>query len=213
MKIYKPKEEFQQAINIQNAYVELLKNYHKELNLKIKGSKGFQLAKYQVEIFEVATKLDEQISLLREKINHFDNNFIEQYDKELKECEENFENILQNSNKILNENYKQWINYLYEEKLSYINYIKDKNKSFIDDLDEEIGTELQVQKSIVKSKESILTIISLQDRAKSLLETKKNQIKFYIEDWRKLELKDRNNIEVKNVLYKDLRNLVTFPQI
>ena len=76
-----------------------------------------------------------------------------------------------------------------------------------------MGTELQVQKSIVKSKESILTIISLQDRAKSLLETKKNQIKFYIEDWRKLELKDRNNIEVKNVLYKDLRNLVTFPQI
>ena len=34
MKIYKPKEEFQQAINIQNAYVELLKNYHKNLMTK-----------------------------------------------------------------------------------------------------------------------------------------------------------------------------------
>ena len=35
MKIYKPKEDYVQAINIQNTYVELLKIYHKELSEKV----------------------------------------------------------------------------------------------------------------------------------------------------------------------------------
>ena len=46
-----------------------------------------------------------------------------------------------------------------------------------------------------------------------LLENKKQKIEFYITDWQSVSLKDRNHIEVKNVLYKDLLNLVTFPEI
>ena len=209
MKTNKPKEEFQQAINIQNTYVELLKNYHKELNDKIKSSKGFALAKYQLEFYEIATKLDEQIALLREKINHYDNNFIKQYDAELKECEENFDKVLKNVEKKLKENYKKWVDYLYEEKLKHIEYIKTNEVSSI----EEVGLALEVAKNVNESRESILTISSLQKQGKDLLENKKNQIDFYINDWRKVDLKDRNHIEIKNVLYKDLINLVTFPQI
>ena len=48
MKIYKPKEDYVQAINIQNTYVELLKIYHKELSEKVNTTKGFQQAKYRV---------------------------------------------------------------------------------------------------------------------------------------------------------------------
>ena len=209
MKIYKPKEEFQQTINIQNAYVELLKNYHKELNDKIKSSKGFALAKYQLEFYEIATKLDEQIALLREKINHFDNNFIEQYDKELKECEENFEDIVENADKKLKKNYKKWLDYLYKEKLQHIDYINTNEVTTI----EEVGLALEVAQNVSESREAILTICSLQKQAKDLLDKKKTQIDFYINDWREVDLKDRNHIEVKNILYKDLQNLVTFPQI
>ena len=109
MKIYKPKAEFEQAINIQNTYVELLKNYHKELSDKIKNSKGYDLAKYQLKMYETATKLDEQIKLLRDKLNHFDKNFINQYNEELKECEENFDSLLKDAFKDLKNNHRVWM--------------------------------------------------------------------------------------------------------
>jgi len=211
MKIYKPKEEFEQSINIQNAYVELLKNYHKELTEKIKGSKGFQLAKYQLEYYEVATKLDEQIELLREKINHFDQNFIEQYDEELKECKENFEDVLANAQKNVTKNYKKWAAYLHQERLLHLNYIKANNPEILEK--EDFGLALEVARNISESKEAMLTIMKMQLQGQELLAKKKKQIGFYIKDWRKVDLKDRNHLEVKNVLYKDLQNLVTFPQI
>lgn len=209
MKIYKPKEEFQQAINIQNAYVELLKNYHKELNDKIKSSKGFALAKYQLEFYEIATKLDEQIGLLREKIDHFDNNFIKQYEIELKECEENFDQIIKNPKDLLEENFELWYKYLEENHEK--TYIKAKElikQKFTDDYEEVV-----TQDDIDQEKKKIKTIISFKKRADNIYEEKLEKIDFYVKDWQKLDLKDRNHIEVKNVLYKDLINLVTFPQI
>lgn len=209
MKIYKPKEEFQQAINIQNTYVELLKNYHKELSIKIKSSKGYALAKYQLEIYEIATKLDEQIGLLREKINHFDNNFIEQYEIELKECEENFDEIIKNPKELLRENFDKWYDYLVETQNE--SYKEGKNlirKKFTDEFEKAVS-----QDDIEEQKERMRTAISFQKKASTILSDKKEKIDFYVKDWQKLDLKDRNHIEVKNVLYKDLRNLVTFPQI
>ena len=125
MKIYKPKAEFEQAINIQNTYVELLKNYHKELSDKIKNSKGYDLAKYQLKMYETATKLDEQIELLREKLNHFDKNFINQYNEELKECEENFDSLLKDAFKDLKNNHRVWMqNLKHKIKEIWINHQK-----------------------------------------------------------------------------------------
>ena len=121
MKIYKPKAEFEQAINIQNTYVELLKNYHKELSDKIKNSKGYDLANYQLKMYETATKLDEQIELLREKLNHFDKNFINQYNEELKECEENFDSLLKDAFKDLKNHHRVWMKNLNDK-------IKDGNE-------------------------------------------------------------------------------------
>ena len=210
MKIYKPKEEFQQAINIQNAYVELLKNYHKELNDKIKSSKGFALAKYQLEFYEIATKLDEQIGLLREKINHFDNNFINQYDIELKECEEKFDEIIKNPKELLRENFDKWYDYLEENhEKTYKNARELLRKKGRDDLENEFIT----QDDVDEEKKKLKTIISFKKRSGTIYDEKLEKIDFYVKDWQKLDLKDRNHIEVKNVLYKDLRNLVTFPQI
>lgn len=210
MKTNKPKEEFEQAINIQNTYVELLKNYHKELSIKIKNSKGYALAKYQLEIYEIATKLDEQINLLREKINHYDNNFIAQYDLELKECEENFEQIIKNPKELLKENFDKWYDYLDQNhEKTYKNAKELLRKKGRDDLENEFIT----QDDVDEEKKKLKTIISFKNRSGNMYDEKLEKIEFYVKDWQKLDLEHRNHIEIKNVLYKNLRNLVTFPQI
>lgn len=213
MKIYKPKAEFEQAINIQNTYVELLKNYHKELTEKIKNSKGYDLAKYQLKMYETATKLDEQIELLREKLNHFDKNFINQYNEELKECEENFDSLLKDVFKDLKNNHRVWIKNLQDkikngnEVLKSITEKSKKQTKFSFSKDLELTREYTHQ---LELNNKIKSFINGYDE---LLENKKKKIEFYITDWQSVSLKDRNHIEVKNVLYKDLLNLVTFPEI
>lgn len=213
MKIYKPKAEFEQAINIQNTYVELLKNYHKELSDKIKNSKGYDLAKYQLKMYETATKLDEQIELLREKLNHFDKNFINQYNEELKECEENFDSLLKDAFKDLKNNHRVWMQNLKDkikdgnEVLKSITEKSKKQTKFSFSKDLELTREYTYQLELNNKIESFI------NGSDKLLENKKQKIEFYITDWQSVSLKDRNHIEVKNVLYKDLLNLVTFPEI
>jgi len=213
MKIYKPKAEFEQAINIQNTYVELLKNYHKELSEKIKNSKGYDLAKYQLKMYETATKLDEQIELLREKLNHFDKNFINQYNEELKECEENFDSLLKDAFKDLKNNHRVWMQNLKDkikdgnEVLKSITEKSKKQTKFSFSKDLELTREYTYQLELNNKIESFI------NGSDKLLENKKQKIEFYITDWQSVSLKDRNHIEVKNVLYKDLLNLVTFPEI
>jgi hypothetical protein len=213
MKIYKPKAEFEQAINIQNTYVELLKNYHKELSDKIKNSKGYDLAKYQLKMYETATKLDEQIELLREKLNHFDKNFINQYNEELKECEENFDSLLKDAFKDLKNNHRVWMQNLKDkikdgnEVLKSITEKSKKQTKFSFSKDLELTREYTHQLELNNKIESFI------NGSDKLLENKKQKIEFYITDWQSVSLKDRNHIEVKNVLYKDLLNLVTFPEI
>jgi hypothetical protein len=213
MKIYKPKAEFEQAINIQNTYVELLKNYHKELSDKIKNSKGYDLAKYQLKMYETATKLDEQIKLLRDKLNHFDKNFINQYNEELKECEENFDSLLKDAFKDLKNNHRVWMQNLKDkikdgnEVLKSITEKSKKQTKFSFSKDLELTREYTYQLELNNKIESFI------NGSDKLLENKKQKIEFYITDWQSVSLKDRNHIEVKNVLYKDLLNLVTFPEI
>lgn len=147
MKIYKPKEEFQQSINFQGAYVELLKKLHKELSDKCKSGKGYQKAKNDVDLYELAVKLDAQIALLNEKVTHYKDIFIKSYDLELEECADQFEEV-------------------WSEALNYIDKNLEKN------------TELC------------------------------NKIKSTTEDFLSIDLKDKQHIEVKNVVYKDLKNLL-----
>lgn len=213
MKIYKPKEEFEQAINIQNTYVELLKNYHKELSEKIKNSKGYDFAKYQLKMYETATKLDEQIELLREKLNHFDKNFINQYNEELKECEENFDSLLKDVFKDLKNNHRVWIKNLQDK-------IKDGNdvlKSITENSKKQtkfsFSKDLELTRDYTYQLEDNNKIESFINGSNMLLENKKKKIDFYISEWQNVSLKDKNHIEVKNILYKDLLNLVTFPEI
>ena len=147
MKIYKPKEDFEKAINFQGAYVELLKKLHRELSEKCKKGKGYQKAKNDVELYELAVKLDAQIALLNEKVTHYKDVFIKPYELELEECADQFEEV-------------------WSEALDYI----DKNL--------ESNTEIC------------------------------NKIKSTTEDFLSIDLKDKQHIEVKNVVYKDLKNLL-----
>ena len=145
MKIYKPKEDFEKSINFQGAYVELLKKLHRELSEKCKKGKGYQKAKNDVELYELAVKLDAQIALLNEKVTHYKDVFIKPYELELEECADQFEEV-------------------WSEALDYI----DKNL--------ESNTEIC------------------------------NKIKSTTEDFLSIDLKDKQHIEVKNVVYKDLKN-------
>ena len=145
MKIYKPKEDFEKSINFQGAYVELLKKLHRELSEKCKKGKGYQKAKNDVELYELAVKLDAQIGLLNEKVTHYKDVFIKPYELELEECADQFEEV-------------------WSEALDYI----DKNL--------ESNTEIC------------------------------NKIKSTTEDFLSIDLKDKQHIEIKNVVYKDLKN-------
>ena len=135
----------------------------------------------KVDIYEVGAKLDEQIDLLRNKILHYDTNFIIPYDLELDECKDKFDDLLLNCSDMLEANYMEWKSAIKIEELS--------------------GEGEQVEQDFLLSR-GILT-----------LNSKVKQLKFLIKDWKSLELKDRNHIEVKNVLYKDIKKVVTFTQI
>tara|TARA_Y100000385_G_C13013987_1_gene602981 strand:+ start:156 stop:611 length:456 start_codon:yes stop_codon:yes gene_type:complete len=147
MKLYKPKEDFQKSLNVQNSYIEVLKVYHKELLEKARKAKGYQKAKFNVDLFELAQKLDSQIELLKEKVWHYNDVFIKSYDEELKQCEEKFETI-------------------WAEALKYIDKNLNKNTEIC------------------------------------------NKIKFLTEDYLSLDKENKDHIEIKNVLYKDLTSLL-----
>ena len=69
-------KEFKQRLNIQNAYVEVLKNYHTDLLEKVKKTKkGYQRSKLEVDLFELAQKLDENVSILRNAVNKYNETF------------------------------------------------------------------------------------------------------------------------------------------
>tara|TARA_R110000803_G_scaffold70344_1_gene133162 strand:+ start:26 stop:481 length:456 start_codon:yes stop_codon:yes gene_type:complete len=147
MLVYKPKEDFQKTINFQGNYVELLKKLHEALTEKCSKSKGYEKAKNDVMIYELAVKLDAQIALFTEKLSHYQDIFIKPYNLELEECADKFEKV-------------------WAEALDYI----DKN----------LESNTEVCKKIKSTTESFLSI----------------------------DLKDKQHIEVKNVVYKDLKNLL-----
>lgn len=181
MKIYKPKEEFQQSINFQGAYVELLKKLHKELSDKCKSGKGYQKAKNDVDLYELAVKLDAQIALLNEKVTHYKNIFIKSYDLELEECADQFEEV-----------WAEALNYIDKNLEAHTKELKEQEEILFktDALDESWAEEME--------KVSVLHL--------RLEQTKK--IKSTTEEFLSIDLKDKQHIEVKNVVYKDLKNLL-----
>tara|TARA_R100000005_G_C4984413_1_gene193159 strand:+ start:1335 stop:1805 length:471 start_codon:yes stop_codon:yes gene_type:complete len=104
MKLYKPKDDYDKAMQNHTFYVELLKDLHKELNLKVKKGKGYQLAKNRVELFDLATKLDNQIRILQNKVHQYNHNFLPMYNAELEECKKGFKAIYEEALKIVSEN-------------------------------------------------------------------------------------------------------------
>ena len=147
MLVYKPKDDFQKTINFQGNYIELLKKLHSSLTEKCKKSKGYERANNDVMLYELAVKLDAQISLFTEKLSHYQDIFIKPYDLELEECAEQFDEV-------------------WRAALSYVDVNLEKNTEVC------------------------------------------NKIKHKTEGFTALEWEDKNHIEVKNVVYKDLKNLL-----
>jgi hypothetical protein len=216
MKIYKPKEDFNNAIALQNHYVKLLQNYHKELLEKTKNTNGFQKSKYDVELYELSMKLDTQSLLLQEKLDHYNNNFLKNYDKELKECEENFENYYKNSLQMIEENFDIWLEKLkgkiarVEEKLILLDEREVSYEGYPEEKTINIGFIVH-ERNELRNKQKGLTdmLNSSQDTKK----TRYDKIKFLIDDYDNESTENKNHIELKNVLYKDLKNLVNLPNI
>jgi hypothetical protein len=216
MKIYKPKEDFNNNMAIQNQYVKLLQAYHKELIEKVKTTKGFQKSKYEVEFYEVSMNLDRQSILLREKIDHYNNNFIETYEEELKECEENFENYYKNALQIFEKNFDMWVIELKdlikkvedglikidEREESYSKYPKEKSIN--------LGLINEERLKLRNRQKGIIGMLNASEHTKQI---RYEKIKYLIDDFDKETEENRNHIELKNNLYKDLKNLVNLPNI
>ena len=147
MIVYKPKADFEASIGIQEQYVTLLKTYHAELMMKLQKTKGYQLAKYRVELHELSTKLDLQISLLEEKKDHFDNYFLPAYDKELAECETKHDELWVEACKYLNGN---------------VNELTPKMKFAMDsfmELDEDNRNHIEVKNVVYKDLKTLLSLV------------------------------------------------------
>tara|TARA_R100001244_G_C5168581_1_gene131543 strand:+ start:926 stop:1381 length:456 start_codon:yes stop_codon:yes gene_type:complete len=151
MIVYKPKGDFEQSIGIQEQYVTLLKTYYAELMMKAQKSKGYQLSKYRVELHELSTKLDLQISLLEEKKSNFNEYFIPSYNKELEECESKYDEI--------------WL-----EACKYVNFndndITNKMKFAMDSLmeqDEENRKHIEVKNVVYKDLKTLLSLVENKD--------------------------------------------------
>jgi hypothetical protein len=93
MIVYKPKEDFEKSIKIQEQYVQLLKEYHAQLMIKRQKANAFMKSKLAVELHELSSKLDLQVELLNEKANHYMNHFLPKYNKELEICERDFDKV------------------------------------------------------------------------------------------------------------------------
>ena len=91
MIVYQPKGDFKSSIAVQEHYVSLLKNYHAKLVEQVNIETDFQKAKLSIELHELSTKLDAQIKTLSNKKDHFNNTFLPNYDKELSECEKEYD--------------------------------------------------------------------------------------------------------------------------
>jgi hypothetical protein len=216
MKIYKPKEDFNNAIALQNHYVKLLQNYHKELLEKTKNTNGFQKSKYDVELYELSMKLDTQSLLLQEKLDHYNNNFLKNYDKELKECEENFENYYKNSLQMIEENFDIWLEKLkgkiarVEEKLILLDEREVSYEGYPEEKTINIGFIVHERKELRNKQKGLTDMLNSSEDTKK---TRYDKIKFLIDDYDNESTENKNHIELKNVLYKDLKNLVNLPNI
>lgn len=148
MIVYKPKGDFEKSIGIQEQYVLLLKTYHAELMGKAQNSKGYQQAKLRVELHELSTKLDLQIALLDEKTNHFKNDFLPGYNKELEGCESNFDVV--------------WMDALKFMKLNDESDITTRMKRAIDsfmELDTENRSHIEVKNVVFKDLKTLLSLV------------------------------------------------------
>jgi len=148
MIVYKPKADFEQSIGIQEQYVTLLKTYHAELMMKAQKTKGYQQAKFRVELHELSTKLDLQISLLEEKKDHFDNYFLPSYDVELSECEAEFDNVWMEALKYMN----------FNAEVEIAGKMKNACDSFME-LDEENRRHEEVKNVVYKDLKTLLSLV------------------------------------------------------
>tara|TARA_R100001244_G_scaffold95098_1_gene71386 strand:+ start:2510 stop:2959 length:450 start_codon:yes stop_codon:yes gene_type:complete len=148
MIVYKPKADFEQSIGIQEQYVQLLKTLHAELMIKRRKTNGLQHAKLSVELHELSTKLDLQISLLTEKTDHFNKHFIPSYDAELSECGEKFDAIVVKSYEYVESN----------EKNEISTKIANALKAFTE-LDGENQGHIEVQNVVYKDLKTLLSLV------------------------------------------------------
>jgi esterase/lipase len=160
--------------------------------------------------------LDRQSILLREKIDHYKNNFIETYEEELKECEENFENYYKNALQIFEKNFDMWVIELKdlikkvedglikidEREESYSKYPKEKSIN--------LGLINEERLKLRNRQKGIIGMLNASEHTKQI---RYEKIKYLIDDFDKETEENRNHIELKNNLYKDLKNLVNLPNI
>jgi|TARA_R110000824_G_scaffold305007_1_gene492757 hypothetical protein len=147
MIVYQPKGDFKSSISIQEQYVILLKGYHAQLMIQIKKSNAFQKAKLSVDLHDLSSKLDAQIKTLASKKNHYENYFLPDYNKQLEECENEFDTT--------------WIEACRYLKLNEGRELSLKFKNAMDsfmELDKENREHIEVKNLVYKDLKTLLSL-------------------------------------------------------
>lgn len=130
----KPKALMQQSIENDAQYLLALGDFiHKAQHERLKlmnAKKEFEASKLQVEILDAVGKYQANEGVVNEKKLHYDNVFLPMYEAQLKECEENFEGMVNQC--------KELVSNMEDSDNKIVGYLKKELKVYEDYPEKEI---------------------------------------------------------------------------
>lgn len=93
-----PKRKMEESIENDTRYLMALSSFiqsaEKMMKRYEKAGDDYNMTKIQLEIFDAVGKLQANQGLVNDKMLHFEKVFLPMYEKDMKECGENFERVL-----------------------------------------------------------------------------------------------------------------------
>lgn len=102
-----PKKKMEESIENDTRYLMALSSFIQSAEIMMKryekAGDNYNMTKVQLEIFDAVGKLQANQGLVNDKMLHYEKIFLPMYEKDMKECGENFERVLSEC-RLINEN-------------------------------------------------------------------------------------------------------------
>jgi hypothetical protein len=123
-----PKRKMEESIENDTRYLMALSSFiqsaEKTMKRYEKAGDEYNMSKVQLEIFDAVGKLQANQGLVNDKMLHYEKVFLPMYEKDMKECGENFERVLSDC-RLVNEAVSAT-----DEENKIVQYIKQELKNY-----------------------------------------------------------------------------------